>query len=117
MPKREIFWSERLRIHCCLASAINLTEILYNRLSPLQHFLVPRGNCDRTPQLLSHCFYRMFENVSLFCQTTINHTITQSNASKGPSGRFVFNCPIACNSLELFCTCLCKVALFCFHAR
>src|SRR4029434_9758589 len=67
--------------------------------------------------LLSHCFYRMVENVSLFCQNTIHHTMTQSNASKGPSGRFVFNCPVACNSLELLCTCLCKVELFCFHAR
>src|SRR4029434_7938183 len=62
-------------------------------------------------------FYRMVEHFSLFCQTTINHTMTQSNASKGPSGRFVFNCPVACNSLELFCTCLCNLIVFCLHAR
>src|SRR4029434_3299491 len=37
--------------YCCLASSINLTEILYNRLSPLRHFLVTRGKWCRTPKL------------------------------------------------------------------
>lgn len=88
--------------------------------------------CLKWPTIFRH-FSKTFANpvserltVMLLCRMWAMHGMCSYGSSRAAAiilralsvpidVIFSVNCPLACYYLKLFCTCLCKVTLFCFH--